>query len=219
MNNPGIRCYERALRRQIRGFRRKKLVQETFRCSLRPFLEEQDNPTYADLEEAFGPPEQMAQELMEMIPDLPKTPSVMKQMVFVFVCCLVVIMVFASMYCLSTGPETEVTISEEIGSIKEVDVSDYVPCLDVEFSNSDYVWYQNKKCTHYLLTFKNTNQVDTTIYISYGTRQPPHTFVVSAGEQCTFLVTDAQPKEHVVSFVTPDGSMSGRMKVLIPKSI
>ncbi|MCI5690623.1 MAG: hypothetical protein MR286_07035 [Clostridiales bacterium] len=50
--------------------------------------------------------------------------------------------------------------------------------------------------------------------MQYSDRQPAHRFVVPAGEKRAFLVTDARPKKHTISFMTPDGSMEGRIRLL-----
>lgn len=216
MNNPDIRRYERALGCSIQGVRRRRKVKEAFRCSLLPLLEEETSPSYADLEDAFGPPEQMAQDLMGTIPDLPEVLSTRKKVGFAIVFCLVAIVVGMGVYCWWNGPEEDIMILEDI-NVKR-DIQSYMSCMNEEFSDSDYSWEQRGTQTDYLILLKNTNQVETTIYVSYNKHRPAHVFVVPAGEQRVFWVKDARPTEHVVSFTTADGSMGGRIKVFVPKA-
>ena len=57
--------YEKLLKKQLRCTTavRKRLL-EKFRCALLVFLEETPEPSMNQLQEAFGPPEEMAQVLM-----------------------------------------------------------------------------------------------------------------------------------------------------------
>lgn len=217
MNNPDIRRYERTLGREIKGLRRRKRVRREFRKSLLLFLEEVATPNYSDLENAFGPPEQMAQDLLGTIPDLPLPVSTKTKVGGLAVFCLVAVVIGIGAYYWWNGPETEVTLSEEISPEERKDISNYMFCLNVAFSDDDYSWEQNRENNNYWVLLENTNRVDTTIYINYDKHQQPHTFIVPAGERRVFRVTDSRPTEHVISFSTPDGSMSGWMQVLIPK--
>lgn len=58
--------YRRALKKQLHciGAKRQELLNQ-FDCSLSCFLEECPSPAYAQLEDAFGPPAEMAGILME----------------------------------------------------------------------------------------------------------------------------------------------------------
>ncbi len=60
--------YEKALRKQLHctGNTKKYLLQQ-FRSSLSTYLDEHPSPTRADLQDAFGPPEDMAKVLMENV--------------------------------------------------------------------------------------------------------------------------------------------------------
>lgn len=218
MNNPDVRRYERALGSRVQGLRCRKRVRKEFRKSLLLLLEEVPTPNYEDLEEAFGPPEQMAQDLMGTIPNLPLPISTRKKVGILIAFCLVAVAVGVGIYCWCSGPEVETTLLEGVSPEEKKDALNYMFCLNEAFSNDDYSWKQNKAHSDYWVFLENTNRVDTTIYISYDSRQPPHTFVVPAGEQRVFRVMDSRPTEHVISFSTPDGSMSGWMQVLIPKS-
>lgn len=214
MHDAAIRRYESALGREVKGLRRRKQVRKAFRRSLTPFLEEQPAPTWTDLVEAFGPPEQMARELLEAIPDLPQPLSLQQKVGIAAAICVIVAVGCAGVYCWSTRPEEEVTITDGSGYVFEGIVPGYASGLDEVFWTHDYTWTQPGPV--YLLLAENTNQVDATIFIYYSDRQPAHRFVVPAGERRAFRVEDARKVEHVISFVTPDGSMSGRIRLLFP---
>ena len=216
MNNPGIRHYERELGKAVRGSRRRKRVIEAFQGSLLPFLEEQENPTYNDLMRAFGPPEQMAQELIEAIPDLPNPLRTGQKIGIVIGILLLVVLVCGGVFYWFNMPECEVTILNEINCTDDM-MASYTPCLSAEFSQTDTSWRQSEeyKYTGYLLIFENTNQIETKVMVKYSDHQPPHYLVVPAGEQRVLQVDDARPTEHTTSFSTSDGSMSGTVQVLL----
>ena len=214
MHDAAIRRYESALGREVKGVRRRKQVRKAFRRSLTPFLEEHPSPAWTDLVEAFGPPEQMARELLEAIPDLPRLLSLRQKVGIAAAICVIVAVGCAGVYCWSTRPEEEVTITDGSGYVFEGIPPGYTFGLDEVFWTHDYTWTQPGPV--YLLLAENTNQVDITIFIYYSDRQPEHRFVVPAGERRAFRVEDARKVEHVISFVTPDGSMSGRVRLLFP---
>lgn len=215
MNNPDICRYERELGKAVRGIRCRKMVQEGFRESLKPLLEEVDSPVYDDLEKAFGPPEQMAQELIGTIPNLPMPLSI-KQKAGIVVCfCVVIVGVCLGVLYLWNVPEISTTEPNMVMYEDDALNSEYVLCLDTEFNRSDLSWKQDKGSKEYLLLFKNSNQVDTLVSVNYSSRQPAHTIVVPAGEQRILQVENARATEHTISFDTADGSMSGSVQVLM----
>lgn len=216
MDNSGIRRYERALGHKVRGGRRRKRVREAFRRSLLPLLEEKPAPTYAELNEAFGPPEQMAQELMGTIPDLPKPLSLQQKIGIIIAFCFAVVVVCIGIFFWYNRPESEVIALENSDYVMEALEVDYTSRLDVLFQVHDYTWEQEEKS--YVLLVENTNQVATTIYVEYSKIQPSHIFVIPAGEKRAYQVKDACPTEHVVSFATSDGSMNGKMQILFPRA-
>lgn len=66
--NKEIRCYLRQLKSSLQcGFRTRKKLLAQFRHSLSTFLEENPNPTFEHLIASFGPPEEMADILMEEV--------------------------------------------------------------------------------------------------------------------------------------------------------
>lgn len=215
MNNPDIYRYERELGKAVQGFRRRKKVLTAFRSSLPRLLEELDNPVYEDLEEAFGPPNQMAQDLIEALPDLPKPlRSGQKIGIVVLVCLIVGIACLGSFY-MKNLPESIVKVSDKEGYTEEALQSNYGARIDGIFNHHDFVWKQGKEYKGYLLLFENTNQVDTNVTVKYSDYQQPHHLVVPAGEQRVLQVDDARPTEHTISFSTSDGSMSGTVQVFL----
>lgn len=215
MSNPDIRRYERELRSKVQGLRRKKRVQEAFRHSLLLLLEEIPAPTYSDLDVAFGPPDQMAKELVATIPNLPKPVSLRQKIGILFTFCVVIVAIcFGIHYCLNR-PESGTLILANGYYTKERIEAEFMFRLDAPFNSHDYTWDQ--RGNEYLILVDNTNQIETIIYITYSKYQPPHTLIIPAGEQHVFQVKDACFTEHTVSFETSDGSMNGRIQVLIPK--
>lgn len=217
MKNPDIRHYKRELGKAVRGFRCRKRVLAEFQCSLSPLLEDQPTPTYADLEEAFGPPDQMAQDLIETIPDLPKPLKPSQKIGIVVASCFVIAVACIGVFSWENMPESKVMISDGKTYTENVLSSSYTSRLNTAFSQSDLSWDQEKKYEYngYLLLFENTNQVETVISVKYSDRQSPHIFVVPAESQVAIQVDDARPTEHIISFDTPDGSMSGTVQVFL----
>ena len=64
MSNPDLRRYEKELRASVKGFRLRRRLHRSFRQAVMPFLEETAAPSYEELTAAFGPPDQMAQDLL-----------------------------------------------------------------------------------------------------------------------------------------------------------
>lgn len=215
MNNPDIYRYERELGRVVKGFRRRRRVLEAFRNSLSLFLEDVDVPTYDDLEAAFGPPRNMAQDLIESVPDLPKLLS-LKQKIGIFAgVCLIVIVACTSIFFWMNMPEREVILSDGMDYAGGIVFSEYTSFTDAEFDQEDFSWVQKKNYKGYLLLFENTNNIETTIAVKYSNHQPPHVIVIPAGGQQILQVNDARPTKHTISFDTSNGSMSGSVQVLM----
>lgn len=214
MHDAAIRRYERALGCEVKGFRQRKQVRKAFQRSLTPFLEEQPAPTWTDLVEAFGPPEQMARELMENIPDLPQPFSIRWKVGIMVAIFAIVAVGCVGIYCWSNRPESEVKLTDGNEYTTERVLADYTSRLNEVFQSHDYTWTQQG--SEYLILLENTSRLDVTVRIQYSDRQPDHVFVVPVGERRAFRVEDARKVEHVISFVTPDGSMSGRVRLLFP---
>ena len=72
MSNPDLRRYEKELRASVKGFRLRRRLHRSFRQAVMPFLEETAAPSYEELTAAFGPPDQMAQDLLRTMANPPQ---------------------------------------------------------------------------------------------------------------------------------------------------
>ncbi len=217
MNDRDLLRYERELGRRVSGFRRRKRIKEAFRQSLRPLLEEDPAPTYAALEQAFGSPAKLAEELQETTPDLPAPLSRRKKAGIAAGICALAVVVGLGLFLWWDRPEREGLLSDGAIYTEEKIGAEYIYRLDESFHQHDFSWTQKVGRDDYLLIADNTNQVTTTVTVQYSDRQPAHRFVVPAGERRAFLVTDARPRKHTISFMTPDGSMEGRIRLFYLK--
>ena len=86
------------------------------------------------------------------------------------------------------------------------------------FSYDDIDWDHPREKSAYLIEIDNTNSVHTNIFVYYSDRQPPHTFQVPAGETRVFVVNDPRPGPHSIAFNSPDGTLSGTVRVLLSDS-
>lgn len=75
MRRTDLSLYEKRLRKSVSGFRLRSKVQAAFRRSLSPLLEETPCPSYDALLRAFGPPEHMAQTLLQTMTTHPHPRS------------------------------------------------------------------------------------------------------------------------------------------------
>lgn len=214
MNNPDIRRYGQELQKTVHGFRLRRKIMRAFYDSLAPLLEEFPTPSYDDLNEAFGPPEQMAQLLLQTIPNLPR-PLKRGHKVYLAVALFLIMTAAAFVGFTLWNTSEEETLLFDSNAYPETIVSQLCYAADEVFSHRDTSWDQLQGMTAYLIELHNTNKVPTKITINYAKYQPPHTFELAAGEQCTFLVNDARTGKHTISFVTPDGSLSGTVRVML----
>ena len=67
MNNELIRYQKNLKKALFCGYRKKQQLLSDFRSSLSAFLEDCPTPTYSQLADAFGPPEEVARLLMEHV--------------------------------------------------------------------------------------------------------------------------------------------------------
>lgn len=215
MSNPDIRRYEREIGKAVEGFRRRKQVLEAFRKSLLLFLEEIDKPTYEDLEKAFGPPKQMAQELMESTPNLPKPFRRKEKMGLFIVLCVITLVVAIGVFCSRNMPEAQVTVSDGTQYTEDILSSNYVPGFRTTFDQDDFSWVQGKEYVGYLILFENNNQVETKVSVEYSRHRLPHSLIVPAGGTQAIQVDDAQPTKHTISFDALNGAMSGTVQVFL----
>ena len=112
MNDRDLLRYERELGRRVSGFRRRKRIKEAFRQSLRPLLEEDPAPPYAVLEQAFGSPAKLAEELQETTPDLPAPLSRRKKAGIAAGICALAVVVGLGLFLWWDRPEREGLLSD-----------------------------------------------------------------------------------------------------------
>lgn len=112
-------------------------------------------------------------------------------------------------------PEDEVTLSDGSSYTDDVLLPNFAFKIDEAFTNWEIPWQQSSDCSIYLLLIHNTNTVVTTVTVQYAALRPPHTIEVPPRSTRAFLVEDARPGEHTISFSSPDGSLSGTFQVLV----
>ena len=212
MINANIRRYERELKKSVRGFRLRKQLIAEFERSLAPLLEELPSPSYEDLVDAFGPPEHLAEMLLHDIDTQP--PSWKAKAVLA-------VGVIAILFVVGFGISSLQNIPEE-GALR-LDAALYTGditektyfIVDDPFTHSDSHWDQPRDMVAYQVELHNTNSVYTNIFVYYSDRQPPHTFAVPPGETQVFVVNDPHPGPHSIAFNTPDGTLSGTVRILL----
>ena len=187
MRRTDLSLYEKRLRKSVSGFRLRSKVQAAFRRSLSPLLEETPCPSYDALLRAFGPPEHMAQTLLQTMTTHPHPRS----------------------------GKLKWILSDASAYSEKVLLQDYVFCQDRTFCDCDVEWDQPKEYPSYLLLLQNENETSTKITVRYSQRQPPHTFDVPPESIRAFLVDDSQPGAHVISFSSSNGSLAGTVRVLL----
>lgn len=72
MSNPDLRRYEKELQASVKGFRLRRRLRHSFRQATLLLLEETPSPSYEELTAAFGPPDQMAQDLLRNMANPPQ---------------------------------------------------------------------------------------------------------------------------------------------------
>ena len=186
-----------------------------FRQSLFLFLDEVPSPSYNDLVEAFGPPEQMAQVLLE---DVQLPPPISRQKIVGFL-----FLFFFLFLCIGIGtiythnvPEKGTLLTGSIDTPVEINQDRYF-IIDDPFTHGDSQWKQPKDKNLYYVEIHNTGKVSANIIIRYSNIRSPHTFQVAPGDVKTFTVHSVCPSKHTVSFSSPDGSLSGTIRVLVSK--
>lgn len=212
MNNANIRRYARALKRSVRGFRLRDHLAAKFRRSLAPLLEDIPDPSYEDLVEAFGPPEHLAEVLLHEI-DVQPLPQ--KAKVALPLGIIAVIFVIGFMISsVQNAPENGVTFPYTEGPIDALYEYGHLVAEET-FSHSDINWMQPKGMAAYLIIVENLGSTDTVVSVQYSTHNEPNSFTISAGNTQVFFVNDPQPGEHTLSFDSPDGTLSGTVRVLL----
>lgn len=214
MNKAAIRRYERALGKSVQGIRLRKKVRATFRDFLLEVQDEFDVQDYDVLLTAFGPPEQMAQTLLQSLPELPKPMSRAQKTILAAGLCCILVMGCIGGFFLWNPAETDLYFLEESNYLLEEIITNYVFMVDGVFGQKNIEWNQEKVFSSYILLLENTNQVCTKIDVRYSDYRAPHTFELSPGEQVMISVNDARHSNHTISFDSPDGTFSGTVRVL-----
>ena len=93
----------------------------------------------------------------------------------------------------------------------------YAFALDSPFSQNDVSWNQPRESQSYWLVLYNTNSLDTDVEIRYSKHLSSHSFTIPPKETLSFLVEDARPGEHILSFITSDGSFLGSVQIFLSK--
>ena len=112
MSNPDLHRYEKELRASVKGFRLRRRLHRSFRQAVMPFLEETAAPSYEELTAAFGPPDQMAQDLLRTMANPPQPLRRGQKVGIVLVACLIVVGIGVGAFSWWNAPEDEVTLSD-----------------------------------------------------------------------------------------------------------
>ena len=216
MGRSPLTHYKKELVCCVSGHRRRKALLAAFHQSLIPFLEENATPSYEDLIAAFGPPEQMAQNLLQVNP-LPAPLSPKNRIALTLCGCLVILCVGAGIFLSYNTPETGGLLSSPVPYPTEINDNQFFPIEEEPFTSQEYHWDQFRRLGAYMVSAHNTNSVPTQVTIHYSEIRPTHVFEVPPGETAIFSVPDACSGEHAVSFSTPDGSLSGTVRVFVSR--
>ena len=133
----------------------------------------------------------------------------------VLVACLIVVGIGVGAFSWWNAPEDEVTLSDGSSYTDDVLLPNFAFKIDETFTNWEIPWQQSPDCPTYLLLLHNTHTAVTTVTVQYAALHPPHTIEVPPRSTRAFLVEDAQPGEHILSFSSSDGSLSGTFQVLV----
>lgn len=216
MSNPNIRRYERELKKALRSPRLGKRISAAFAQSLAPLLEDIPNPSYDDLVDAFGPPEHLAQSLLQTV-EIPQPLSLRKKLGLAICVILAIFAVGGILISVWNTPEEGFVLnSVPVFPVKSTENCYFI--VDDPFTFSDSHWDQPREMASYLVIVQNTGTVRTNIFVTYSKHQPPHTFAVPAGETVAFAVNNPRLGPHSVAFDTPDGTLSGTVRVLLSDS-
>ena len=214
MNNANICRYGRELRKSLRIPRLGKRISAAFAQSLTPLLEDIPDPSYDDLVDAFGPPEHLAESLLQTM-EIPQPFPRWKKLILCICAVLAVCAVCFGVFSIRNAPEEDVFFSDAALYTESVLQENYYFAASETFSQRDVDWDQPREMTAYLIVLENAGTVRTNIVVQYSDRQPPHTFAVPAGETRVFVVNDPHPGKHSIAFNTPDGTLSGAVRVLL----
>ena len=126
MRRTDLFLYEKRLRKSVSGFRLRSKVQAAFRRSLSPLLEETPCPSYDALLRAFGPPEHMAQTLLQTMTTHPHPRS--GKLKWILAVSIPLLLIFGCFGALSfrDRPEQNFTLSDASAYSEKVLLQDYV---------------------------------------------------------------------------------------------
>lgn len=209
MKQSDIQRYEKALLKTVPGLRLRKKVRAAFRASAQALLEEIPEPNYHTLLHAFGPPESMAEVLIQTIPNPPQPLSRKKKLGITGAICILILAVALGLYSSWEVPETKLTISDGSAYTPDALGPNYVSMRIDEFCNNDVTWDQPREYSTYLVLLYNKNDVTTHIVVRYAKPQSPHTFDIPPHTQRALLVEDARSTTHILSFLTDNGTLDG----------
>lgn len=213
MENPAVQQYKRSLKTHLRGRKQRKNALADFEKLLPVFLEETPSPCYDDLVNAFGPPEEMAAELQTKFPYQPMTPKQKLLLALVIVCAAACIA--AAWYIITKEEPEEGILYTNFLQFSDDDMSKLYAALWDEFNPRDSSWPQSKEFPSYVLEAHNENVVPAQILIRYREDIDPHIFIIPPGETYVFVVNNALPGEHTISFDAPDTTYVGYVQVYV----
>ena len=217
MSNPDLRRYEKELRASVKGFRLRRRLHRSFRQAVMPYLEDTAAPSYEELTAAFGPPDLMAQDLLRTMANPPQPLRRGQKVGIVLVACSLVATIGFGVFSWWNTPETKFFISNDTPATEEILQKGYAFALDSPFSQNDVSWNQPRESQSYWLVLYNTNSLDTDVEIRYSKHLSSHSFTIPPKETLSFLVEDARPGEHILSFITSDGSFLGSVQIFLSK--
>lgn len=170
MNNPNIYRYGQELKKSVRGFRLRKRLLAEFQRSLTPLLEDVPDPSYEDLVDAFGPPEQLAKTLLHEIDVLPLSWKAKAGLAVG-----VIAVIFAVGFGISSFqniPEEGELRPDAVPYTGNIDMHHFF-AVDDPFTHGDSHWDQPRDMVAYQVELHNTNSVYTNIFVYYSDRHPP----------------------------------------------
>lgn len=215
--NPDLLQYRKELLAACPKNRKaKRMLCKEFDLSLQPFLEDIPSPTYQDLTDAFGSPPNMVQTLLDSIHLPPPLSRKQKLGIALGVVCTILFIIFLVFYSFNR-PENNLSF----GDVSDYPLSrlcdEFVFYDNETFNYKDIDWTQPRGYHRYLVLLNNTGSCPVQITIRYSKYQDPHVFQVPENGSTALLVQDANHSKHTIAFDSPDGALSGTVKVLIQK--
>lgn len=211
MINSDIHRYERELVKNIHSLRQKKAVRTAFRRHLPTLLEEDPNPSYETLSDAFGPPAQLALSLLEESPVPPLSKG--KKALLVVVPLVVLAVLVGSLCVFWNTSDQVVVLSAPPEGFSLRDGSFFM--VDDPLVYSDIPWKQAREYPSYVVEVHNTGRAPVLAALYTRDGQEPFLATVPTEETRYLLVRQARPSTHILAFDTSDGDLSGTVRVLV----